>query len=565
MVSGRCEEVVVPLLLELIDELLCAQARARLQPRAEKEQLVAVTGEEVMDCPWRRVVVIGSSEAVFENDDGLVGRENAGRSTEHSELGAFDVEFDQPRRLGRSDEIIEPGGLDVDQFDFFVRAVERTLSDSAVTGIGGDMVELQRPGRLLDERDLAHVDRREVRAEIGGQVGEWLDGEVADRGGGGHHVLQHLAHVSADVDRHVVRPEDALDRSHREHVVVPVGARVVPEVDEQLVLVFFGGVRCRFTSALCGDGPAVLDHSLGRVFGRFGRLEQVQSNQELAKRTSGARTHELGGYLASVPTMSDDGSNTEAVESPDAASVIAAAALIAEAERVVVLTGAGISTDSEIPDFRGPQGVWTKNPAAEKMATLQHYVEDVEVRKRAWKSRRSSPVWYAKPNLGHEALLRLEELDKLELLITQNIDGLHAAAGSDPDRIVEVHGSIRDVVCLSCTFRAPMEHALDRVDAGEEDPSCIECGGILKSSTISFGQSLIVEDLQRSEAAAHACDLILAIGSTLSVYPIANVVPVAKSTGAHVVIVNGSETEMDHLADVVVRGSISQVVPQILG
>jgi len=258
--------------------------------------------------------------------------------------------------------------------------------------------------------------------------------------------------------------------------------------------------------------------------------------------------------------MSDLGAND-----PDQASVSAAAELIAEAGRIVVLTGAGISTDSEIPDFRGPEGVWTKNPAAEKMATLQHYVEDAEVRRRAWKSRRSSPVWHAKPNAGHEALLRLEELDKLELLITQNIDGLHAAAGSDPHRMVEIHGSIRGVVCLSCSFKAPMEHALERVDAGEEDPPCHECGGMLKSSTISFGQSLITEDLQRSEIAAQSCDLILAIGSTLAVYPIANVVPVAKSTGARVVIVNGSATEMDHLADAVVRGSISQVLPQVLG
>lgn len=260
--------------------------------------------------------------------------------------------------------------------------------------------------------------------------------------------------------------------------------------------------------------------------------------------------------------MSDQGTNDGVGEQ----EVIAKAAdLIAAAQRIVVLTGAGISTDSEIPDFRGPQGVWTKNPAAEKMATLQHYVEDPEVRKRAWASRRSSPVWHAKPNLGHEALLRLEALDKLDLLITQNIDGLHGAAGSDPSRMVEIHGSIRDVVCLSCSFRAPMDHALERVDAGEEDPACLECGGILKSSTISFGQSLVTEDLQRSEHAAQNCDLIVAIGSTLAVYPIANVVPVAKSVGAGVVIVNGSETEMDHLADVVVRGSISEVLPKILG
>jgi len=256
--------------------------------------------------------------------------------------------------------------------------------------------------------------------------------------------------------------------------------------------------------------------------------------------------------MTSVLAMSND------------AAIQSAAERVAAASRIVVLTGAGISTDSEIPDFRGPNGVWTKNPGAEKMATLQHYLDDAEVRRRAWRSRRDSPVWFAEPNLGHRALLRLEALDKLELLITQNIDGLHHAAGSDPERIVEVHGSIREVVCMACTFRAPMEHALDRVDAGEDDPSCVACGGILKSSTISFGQSLVGADLERSEIASRACDLILAVGSTLSVYPIANVVPVAKSTGADVVIVNGSPTEMDGLADVVVRGSISEVLPAIL-
>lgn len=242
-----------------------------------------------------------------------------------------------------------------------------------------------------------------------------------------------------------------------------------------------------------------------------------------------------------------------------------AAALVDIAERVVVLTGAGISTDSRIPDFRGPKGVWTKNPGAEKQATLEHYVGDPEVRRRAWQGRLDSPVWSAEPNHGHRALVRLEARRKLQLLITQNIDGLHHEAGSDPDRIVEVHGSIREVVCLSCTYRDPMRVALDRVRSGEHDPDCPACGGILKSSTISFGQSLVAEDLQRADRAARACDLLIAVGSTLSVYPIANVVPIAKQSGARVVIVNGGPTEMDDLADVMVRGSISTVLPDILG
>ena len=249
----------------------------------------------------------------------------------------------------------------------------------------------------------------------------------------------------------------------------------------------------------------------------------------------------------------------------DGSAVRRAAELIDAARAVTVLTGAGISTDSRIPDFRGPQGVWTKNPGAEKQATLQHYLADAEVRRLAWRNRLDSPVWAAEPNPGHRALLRLEERGKLHLLITQNIDGLHHAAGSNPDRIVEIHGSAREVVCLECDFRAPMQVALDRVRQGDDDPHCPDCDGILKSATISFGQNLVFEDLRRAEAAAQSCDLLLAVGSTLSVFPIANVVPVARSRGAAVVIVNGSPTEMDHLADVVVRGSISELLPAILG
>lgn len=243
----------------------------------------------------------------------------------------------------------------------------------------------------------------------------------------------------------------------------------------------------------------------------------------------------------------------------------AARALIEGAERVVVLTGAGISTDSRIPDYRGPNGVWTKNPGAEKTATLQNYVADPAVRRQAWRTRLDSPIWAAEPNLGHRALLRLEQTRKLHLLITQNVDGLHHEAGSDPDRIVEIHGSVREVVCLGCDYRRPMQVALDRVRLGEDDPACPDCGGILKSSTISFGQGLVEADLRRAQAAAEACDLLLAVGSTLSVYPIANVVPVAKMAGARVAILNGGPTEMDDIADVVVRGSISELLPPILG
>jgi NAD-dependent deacetylase len=241
-----------------------------------------------------------------------------------------------------------------------------------------------------------------------------------------------------------------------------------------------------------------------------------------------------------------------------------ARAWIDAAERIVALTGAGISTESGIPDFRGPKGVWTRNPGAERTATLQHYMSDPDVRRQAWRNRLDHASWSAEPNPGHQALVALEQRGALDTLITQNVDGLHHAAGSDPERIIEVHGNLREVVCMSCDERAPMERALDRVRAGEEDPPCRTCGGILKSATISFGQNLVPEDLRRAEVAARRCDLMLAVGSTLSVFPIADVVPVAKENGARVIIINAEPTEMDHIADMVLRGPIGDILPRIV-
>jgi NAD-dependent deacetylase len=251
-------------------------------------------------------------------------------------------------------------------------------------------------------------------------------------------------------------------------------------------------------------------------------------------------------------------------ETPTEEAIEQARAWIDDAERITVLTGAGISTDSGIQDFRGPKGLWTLNPEAEKMATLQHYVADPDIRRRSWQMKLASAANRHEPNAGHAALVELEKRGKLHTLITQNVDGLHHAAGSSPDRIVEIHGSLREVVCLSCDERAPIERALERVRAGEEDPACRTCGGILKSATISFGQGLVAEDLRRAEIAAESCDLMLAIGTTLGVYPIAGVVPIARDRGARVIIVNGGPTEMDFLADVVLRGPISEILPRIL-
>ena len=236
---------------------------------------------------------------------------------------------------------------------------------------------------------------------------------------------------------------------------------------------------------------------------------------------------------------------------------------IDEARRIVVLTGAGISTESGIPDFRGPNGVWTKDPEAEKMSTLQIYVADPDVRKRAWRFHLDRG-WDAKPNRGHAAIASLETRGKLALLITQNVDGLHHDAGHERSNVVEIHGNFREVECLSCHERAPMERALARVRAGEDDPPCRSCGGILKSATISFGQQLVEADLRRAQEAAENCDLMLAAGSTLGVYPAAAVVPIAREHGARIVIANGGPTEMDAIADALVRGPLGETLPQLV-
>jgi len=235
------------------------------------------------------------------------------------------------------------------------------------------------------------------------------------------------------------------------------------------------------------------------------------------------------------------------------------------ARRITVLTGAGISTDSGIPDFRGPNGVWTKNPAAEKASTLEHYLADPEVRRLAWRNRVSSPAWAARPNAGHEALVRLERRGRLHALVTQNIDELHQRAGHDPAKVIEVHGTMWWSRCWSCHDRRPMSEALERVRGGDADPACLVCGGVLKSDTISFGQSLVPEVIDAALAAADACDLLLAAGSSLSVFPAANVVPRAKAAGATVVVVNGEPTRMDRYADAVLLGGLSEILPAIVG
>jgi NAD-dependent deacetylase len=242
-----------------------------------------------------------------------------------------------------------------------------------------------------------------------------------------------------------------------------------------------------------------------------------------------------------------------------------ARALIDSSKRVVVLTGAGISTDSGIPDFRGPQGVWTLNPKAERMSDIRYYVADGEVRRLSWQSRLAHPAWTAEPNPGHRALVELERRGKLHALITQNIDGLHQRAGNSPSLVVEVHGNLHKAICLSCGWRGPMQGVLDRVRAGQEDPSCETCNGILKSDTISFGQALVPKVIERAMAAATEADCLVAVGTSLQVYPIAGAVPSAKASGAAVIILNAQRTPFDDIADVRLNGAISTELPAICG
>jgi NAD-dependent deacetylase len=235
-----------------------------------------------------------------------------------------------------------------------------------------------------------------------------------------------------------------------------------------------------------------------------------------------------------------------------------------DARRITVLTGAGISTDSGIPDYRGPNGVWTRNPDAEKLVTLSYYVADPDIRRRAWLMRRDLQVGDVHPNAGHRALVDLERAGRLRALVTQNVDGLHRAAGSSPGLVLELHGTVHAVECLSCGDRTTTAEALARVDAGEPDPACRVCGGILKTATVSFGQALDAGVLDAAVGAAADCDAFLAVGTSLGVHPAAGLVDVAAATGARVAVVNAEPTPYDDLADLVVREPIGTALPRLL-
>jgi len=232
--------------------------------------------------------------------------------------------------------------------------------------------------------------------------------------------------------------------------------------------------------------------------------------------------------------------------------------------QVTVLTGAGVSTDSGIPDFRGPKGVWTRNPGAERLSDIDHYLADPEVRRRSWLARRENPAWGAEPNPAHLALVELERRGHLRALVTQNIDRLHQKAGSSPELVLELHGNMVASVCVDCGASGLTQDALDRLDAGEDDPSCLSCGGILKTTTVMFGQQLDRRVLLEASAAAQHCDVFLAVGTLLQVHPAAGLCDVAVRNGARLVIVNAEETPYDDIAARVIREPIGSALPALV-
>ncbi|MEV7344421.1 Sir2 family NAD-dependent protein deacetylase [Streptomyces sp. NPDC093544] len=231
---------------------------------------------------------------------------------------------------------------------------------------------------------------------------------------------------------------------------------------------------------------------------------------------------------------------------------------------VAILSGAGISTDSGIPDYRGPNGLWRRDPEAEKLVTYEYYMGDPEIRRRSWQMRRKNRTLQAEPNAAHRAVAELERSGVPVRVITQNVDGLHQIAGMPARKVLELHGTARTVVCTQCHAKAPMEDALARVEAGEDDPRCLKCGGILKSATVMFGERLDPVVLGDALAITKGCQVFIAVGTSLQVQPAAGLAGVAADHGAQLIIVNAEPTPYDDRADEVIRQPIGTALPELL-
>ncbi|MDT6984163.1 NAD-dependent deacetylase [Streptomyces lusitanus] len=231
---------------------------------------------------------------------------------------------------------------------------------------------------------------------------------------------------------------------------------------------------------------------------------------------------------------------------------------------VALLTGAGVSTDSGIPDYRGPAGLWRRDPDAEKLVTYEYYMGDPEIRRRSWRMRQENFAVLPEPNAAHRAVAELERSGTAVRVITQNVDGLHQLGGVPDRKVLELHGTARAVVCTKCRARTPMEDALARLRAGEDDPPCVDCGGILKPATVMFGEALDPMVLGEAVAITKACTLFIAAGTSLQVHPAAGLAQVAVDHGARLIVVNAEPTPYDDLADEVVREPIGTALPALL-
>jgi NAD-dependent SIR2 family protein deacetylase len=230
---------------------------------------------------------------------------------------------------------------------------------------------------------------------------------------------------------------------------------------------------------------------------------------------------------------------------------------------LVVFSGAGVSTDSGIPDFRGPRGVWTRNPGLQNKRTYQAFMTDPALRVSYWRTRLEHPAWQAEPNAGHLAVASLADSDIGTTVVTQNTDGLHQRAGTPVDRVIELHGTMRTSECVQCGRRSPTTEILARIEAGEATPPCRVCGGIQKTASTMFGQTLDPDVFSRAEQAIRACDLILAVGTTLTVEPAASLCATAVKSGARLVIVNLGTTPYDAIATAIIRDPLGQALPRI--
>ncbi len=245
-----------------------------------------------------------------------------------------------------------------------------------------------------------------------------------------------------------------------------------------------------------------------------------------------------------------------------AEGIVGLAAVLADAERVVAFTGAGISTESGIPDFRSPGGIWNRY----KPIDYQTFLSSDDGKREYWRRGRNTyaVIREARPNPAHLALAELERLGKLELLITQNIDGLHTVAGSSPEQTIELHGTAHRVYCMSCGATESRDAIAARLDAGEAIPACRACGGTLRAATVAFGEPLPREPLRRAIEAARRCDLFLIIGSSLVVNPAAQLPQIAAESGAYIAILNQTPTPLDGLAQLVVRGAAGEVMARVM-